>query len=145
MDIRAISETADRPRSQIQGPQGIVFDASGNLYLADSYNYRVRKVSPAAQPIAPTVTVTPSLSSITNAQALTVSVTVAGPGASPTPTGSVALSGGGLNAQQVLVNGAAVFSVAAGALPVGTQTLTATYTPDAPEPSLTPVARSPRL
>ena len=100
-------------------PQGIVFDASGNLYLADSGNYRVREVSPAARAIAPTVTATPSSTSITTAQALTVTVAVAGPGGSPTPTGSVALSGGGFNSQQALANGAAAFSVAAGALPVG--------------------------
>ncbi len=118
--------------AQIQGPMGIVFDASGNLYLADSYNYRVREVSPAARAIAPTVTATPSSTSITTAQALTVTVGVAGPAGSPTPTGSVVLSGGGFNSQQVLVNGTAAFSVGAGALPVGTQTLTMTYTPDVP-------------
>ena len=60
--------------AQIQQPQGIVFDSSGNLYLADSGNYRVREVSQAARTIAPTVTATPSSTSITTAQALTVTV-----------------------------------------------------------------------
>jgi hypothetical protein len=118
--------------AQIQQPEGIIFDSAGNLYIADTGNYRVREVSPAAGAVAPTVTVSPSSTSVTTAQALTVAVGVAGAGGSPTPTGSVALSGGGYSAQQTLANGTATFSVAAGALSVGNDTLTATYTPDAP-------------
>jgi sugar lactone lactonase YvrE len=117
--------------AQIQQPVAIVFDSAGNLYVADSGNYRVREVSPAAGAIAPTVTVSPSSTSVTTGQALTVAVSVAGAGGSPTPTGSVAVSGGGYNSQQALANGTATFSVAAGALSVGNDTLTATYTPDA--------------
>ena len=41
-----------------------------------------------AQPAVPTVTVTPSLSSITAAQALTVTVAVSGGSGNPVPTGS---------------------------------------------------------
>ena len=198
--------------AQIQYPQGIAFDASGNLYIADSGNYRVREVSTPAPtstpiispapgtytsvqmatitdsskgaiiyyttdgtaptntstvysgsitisatttlraiaiapglgqsavasatytiqlPVAPTVTAMPSATSITTAQALSVVVTVAGPTGSPTPTGSVTLSSGSYSAKQNLASGTANFNVAAGALPVGTNTLTATYTPDA--------------
>jgi uncharacterized protein (TIGR03437 family) len=32
--------------AQLSGPRGLAVDASGNLYIADSGNYRVRKVSP---------------------------------------------------------------------------------------------------
>jgi sugar lactone lactonase YvrE len=118
--------------AQIQQPEGIVFDSAGNLYIADTGNYRVREVSPAAGAVAPTVTVSPSSTSITTAQTLTVTVSVAGAAGSPTPTGSVALSGAGYNSQQALANGTTTFSVAAGALSAGNDTLTATYTPDAP-------------
>jgi sugar lactone lactonase YvrE len=118
--------------AQIHNPTGIAFDASGNLYIADSANYRVREVSSAAPAIAPTMTVSLSAASITTAQALTVTVTVAGPGGAPQPTGSVALSGGGYNGQQALANGTVTFIVAAGTFSAGSQSLTATYTPDAP-------------
>lgn len=192
-------------------PEGIAFDASGNLYIADGGNYRVREVSspvltatpiisPAAGayssvqmatitdsskgpiiyyttdgtpptntstvysgsiaisatttlqaiaiapglgqsavasatytiqlPVAPTVMATPSATSITTAQALSVVVTVAGTTGSPIPTGSVTLSGGSYSATQNLASGTATFNVAAGALPVGTDRLTATYAPD---------------
>ena len=33
--------------AQLYGPSGIVVDASGNLYVADSYNNMIRKVTPA--------------------------------------------------------------------------------------------------
>jgi DNA-binding beta-propeller fold protein YncE len=28
-------------------PQGVAVDGSGNIYLADSYNYRIRKITPS--------------------------------------------------------------------------------------------------
>ncbi len=193
-------------------PEGIAFNASGQLYLADRGNYRVRQVSvpaPTATPIispasgsytsaqmatitdssasaiiyyttdgtaptntsnvygdpiaisstttlqaiaiapglgqsavasatftiqlpvAPSLAITPSATSITTAQALSVAVTIAGPTGSPVPTGSVTLSSGGYSAKQDLTSGAATFNVAAGTLPVGANTLTAAYAPDA--------------
>jgi hypothetical protein len=118
--------------AQIQGPWGIAFDTSGNLYFADSYNYRIREVSPTARAIAPTVTVSASATSVTTAQTLTVAVVIAGSNGSSTPTGLVALSGGGYSAQQTLTDGTTTFSVAAGALSVGSDSLTVTYTPDTP-------------
>jgi len=33
--------------AQLNGPRGLVLDASGNLYIADAGNYRVRKVDPS--------------------------------------------------------------------------------------------------
>jgi sugar lactone lactonase YvrE len=198
--------------AQLQVPQGIAFDASGNLYIADSSNFRIREVSTPAPtatpvispasgtytgvqaatitdassgaviyyttdgttptntsnvysgsiaiaatttlqaiaiapglgqsavvaatytivlPVAPTVAATPSATSITTAQTLTVAVTVAGTSGSPTPTGSVTLSGGGYTAPTAtLAKGSATFSLAAGVLAVGTDSLTASYTPD---------------
>ncbi len=32
--------------AQLNGPTGIAFDSAGNLYIADTYNYRVRKITP---------------------------------------------------------------------------------------------------
>ena len=193
-------------------PNGIAFDAAGSLYIADTNNYRIRKVAvpgvapapvfsvptgtyasaqtvtvtdaiPGATiyytldgttptvasnvysgPIAvsttktlkaigtaigytqsavttaiytidlpqtPGMTVTPSSTSITTAQALTVAVAVAGASGSAIPTGTVTLKGGSYNSVQPLASGSATFSLAAGILPPGTITLTASYAPDA--------------
>jgi N-acetylneuraminic acid mutarotase len=77
----------------------------------------------------PTATVTPSASSITTAQPLTVAVSVSG--GNGTATGSVILSSGSYTSSAAtLTNGNATFNIAAGSLPAGTDTLTATYTPD---------------
>ena len=117
--------------AQISFPQGIAFDATGNLYLADRDNYRVREVfSPAHAFVAPAITVTPSATSITTAQTLSVMVAVNGGAGDPNPTGSVTLASGNYSAQQTLANGTTTFSLAAGSLPVGANTLTATYAPD---------------
>jgi hypothetical protein len=77
----------------------------------------------------PSVTVTPSASTITTNQPLSVNVTVSG---NSTPTGSVVLSSGSYSsAATTLVAGSATINVPAGQLAVGPDILTATYTPDA--------------
>jgi hypothetical protein len=77
---------------------------------------------------APAVTVTPSLPGISTAQALNVTITVSG---SPTPTGTVVLTGGGYtSAATALANGSATLAISAGSLAIGSDTLTASYTPD---------------
>jgi sugar lactone lactonase YvrE len=117
--------------ANIANPQGLAFDGAGNLYLADQSNYRVRKVFTSASALAkPTMTITPSANSITAGQPLTVAVAVNGGAQSPTPTGSVTLVSGAYSAQQNLANGATTFNLAAGSLPSGANTLTATYRPD---------------
>jgi hypothetical protein len=83
------------------------------------------------QTITPTVTVTPAASSITTAQGLAVTVTVSGGSGNAVPTGSVILSGGGYtSAATALSAGAAIIDIPAGALGMGSDTLTAAYTPD---------------
>jgi hypothetical protein len=78
---------------------------------------------------APTVTVTPSPASITTAQGLSVTVTVSG---TPTPTGSITLTSGTYSSGAVaLSSGSATINIPAGTLANGTDTLTASYTPDA--------------
>jgi subtilase family serine protease len=80
--------------------------------------------------ITPTVKVTPSAASTTTTQALTVAITVSG--GAGTPTGSVVLTSGSYSSGSTnLSNGLASIVIPAGALAVGTDTLTAKYTPDA--------------
>ncbi len=117
--------------AEVSSPRGIAFDASGNLYIADRNNYRVREVfSPAHAFVVPAITVTPSANSITTAQTLSVTVAVNKGAGNATLTGSVTLAGGNYSAQQNLANGTITFSLAAGSLPVGANTLTAVYAPD---------------
>jgi hypothetical protein len=80
---------------------------------------------------APAVTVAPSAESITNEQSVNVSVTVAGASGQATPTGTVTLSSGSYSAQQTLSSGATSFTIAAGTLANGADTLTASYAGDA--------------
>jgi len=81
--------------------------------------------------LTPSVTVTPSPSSITTAQADTVTVTVNGGSGNPIATGSVALTSGTYaSGAAILSGGSATIDIPAGSLPAGTDTLTATYTPD---------------
>jgi hypothetical protein len=80
--------------------------------------------------VTPKVLVSPSASSITTAQGLTVTVTVSGGSGNGTATGSVTLTSGSYSSQQKLAAGSTTFSLAAGTLPVGNNSLNATYTPD---------------
>ena len=104
---------------------------------ADSAGYTTAKASvtltvTAAAGITPTVSVHPSSTSITTVQALTVLATVNGGSGKPTPTGSVVLTSGSYTSDTMpLAGGAAEFGIPAGSLPVGSDTLTVTYTPDA--------------
>ncbi len=113
--------------AEVSRPQGIAFDASGNLFLADRGNYRIREVS---RLVTPEITVTPSAASISTTQPLTVTVTVTGATGGSTPTGSVMLASGSYSAQQNLAGGSTTFGLAPGSLPTGSNTLTATYSPD---------------
>lgn len=78
---------------------------------------------------AATVAVVPAASAITTSNSLNVTVTVTG--SSGTPSGSIVLAGGGYTSSVVnLSAGSASFTIAAGALAAGTDTLTATYSGD---------------
>lgn len=81
--------------------------------------------------ITPTVTVTPTSTTIDNQESDTVTVTVAGPSGDPTPSGSVTLTGAGYDGTSTPLNssGVATFTIPAGTLSTGNDTLTATYTP----------------
>ncbi|MGD0098540.1 MAG: protease pro-enzyme activation domain-containing protein [Terracidiphilus sp.] len=87
--------------------------------------------------ITPTVTLSPSATSISVTQALTIGVLVGGGSGNPTPTGTVVLTGGGYQAgPTTLVSGGATFNIAAGALTSGADVLTVTYTPDTQSSSI---------
>jgi hypothetical protein len=83
--------------------------------------------------LTPSVTVTPSPTSINVTQPLTVTILVNTPAGNPIPTGSVTLTGGSYaSAATALTNGGATINLPAGSLGAtsGTITLTARYTPD---------------
>ena len=80
----------------ISGPQGLAFDAAGNLYIADAGNYRIRKVTFPGP--APTPTINLASGSYTGAQTVTITDAIQGAtifyttdGSTPT-TGSSAYS-----------------------------------------------------
>jgi hypothetical protein len=79
----------------------------------------------------PTVTATPSATTITTTGGLTVEVAVDGASGSPTPTGSITITSGSYaSAATTLRGGAATISIPAGVLVVGSDTLAAVYRPD---------------
>jgi hypothetical protein len=98
--------------------------------------------APPSENLTPTVTVTPSVSSVDYSTPFTVAVNVSGPSGSPIPTGYITLTGGGYTSPTYgLVNGANSFTIPAGAMAAGEDTLSVTYTPDptsAPIYTLTP-------
>jgi hypothetical protein len=84
-----------------------------------------------AQTARLTVLVTPSSSSITTAQALTVTVAVSDGSGNPAPIGAVTLSSGSyVSSATALSGGSAAINIPAGSLATGADTLTVSYTPD---------------
>jgi hypothetical protein len=103
--------------------------SSSSTYNSTSGSVTVTVTNPAKT--TPTVTVTPSANSITTAQPLTVTVAVNGGTGNPTPTGTVTLSSGSYSTPQSLAGGMASFTISAGTLGNGANTLTASYSGDA--------------
>ncbi len=85
----------------------------------------------------PTVTVTPDSLSITPFQTLTVTVSLSGPAGGPVPTGAVKLTSGSYTSVgATLSSGTASITIPAGALSLGSDTLTVNYTPDSTSSTL---------
>jgi len=102
----------------------------GSLDVSSFFNGYITK-------FVPLLTLTPSASSITVAQPLTVSVSVGGISGLATPTGSVTLTSGSYSSgATALTSGSANINISAGALASGTDTLTVTYTPDSASSTL---------
>ena len=105
---------------------------SGDTDYAKASNTAQVTVMQATLP-APTITVTPASQTLNSEGAFTVTVSVAGSGA--TPTGTVTLSSGSYSSgSQTLVNGSYQFTIGAAnqqtPLAAGTDTLKATYSGD---------------
>ena len=105
-----------------------VYSGDTNYVAVTSAPLMLTVTAPGAT--ASTVAVKPASSTVIAGQALSVSVTVAGPSGSANPTGSVNLSSGSYSAWQSLTGGAATFSVPAGVFSSGSNTLTASYPGD---------------
>jgi hypothetical protein len=101
---------------------------------AANYNNATGSATETVQPIAktaPTLVVTPSPKQVSVKQALTVTVALNGGLGNPSPTGTVTLSGGGFTSAAITLNGgSASIPISGGTLSLGSDTLTANYTPD---------------
>lgn len=102
------------------------------LSITDNASDSPQKVNLTGAGVYPvTVGVTPSATNVTTSQSLTVAVTVSGASGEPTPTGSIGLANGSFNlGTAALAGGGASFPISPGALPVGTDTIVASYRPD---------------
>ena len=108
--------------------QAIAIASGYSTSLVASATYTINIASTLT---APTVVVTPSSSSISTAQSLAVLIALKAGAGSPIPTGSVILSSGNYNsASTALTSGSATITIPSGTLVTGTDTLSASYTPD---------------
>jgi len=81
--------------------------------------------------LSPSIDISPDPNSITTAQPLAVELDIHGSLGNPIPTGSIVLTCGTYASASLKIGTLAVsVTIPAGALPVGNDTLTATYTPD---------------
>lgn len=103
---------------------------SMGIYNPASGTGSVIVISPSQ--MTPTVSVSPNSSTINAQQSLQVTISVGGGNGNATPTGSVSLASGSYSYPPVALNvGRATITIPAGSLPVGSDTLTVTYLPDA--------------
>ena len=118
---------------------GTVQSGASYIYYVESVDAQGRTSVPSnmwnvaipASAVTSTVRVQPASSSITTAQNLSVTITVSAGTGNPTPTGSVTLSSGSYNSGATTLSaGSVTINIPAGSLAVGTDTLTAAYSPD---------------
>jgi hypothetical protein len=101
-------------------------------YSGDSsYASNTGTASVTVKIMIPTVTVVPATNPANESNPLIVPVTVSGTSGAATPTGTVALTGGGYtSAAQKLSSGSSTFTIPANSLSVATDILTVTYSGD---------------
>jgi trimeric autotransporter adhesin len=88
-------------------------------------------VALTAEPAAAAINISLSAATITTTQPLSVTVAVSGPRGAPAPTGSIILTSGSYTSPSTpLSGGSATISISAGALAVGSDTITAAYNGD---------------
>lgn len=104
-------------------------DATGGKYYFSTLGSLNVTVT-AAPKTNPAITTTLSSSTIALNDSITVTFKVAGPSGSPTPTGTVSLTGNGRTLTTPLAAGAAQITAPAGWIPVGLDTLTLAYSGD---------------
>jgi hypothetical protein len=99
---------------------------------ASGYDAGAIEILPAiVSQVTPSLIVTPSSSSITTTQSLSVAVVVNGGEGNPIPTGSVTLTGGGYtSAATTLSGGSATIAIPADTLSAGSYTFQVSYAPD---------------
>lgn len=123
--------TFDLPANSLTpGSDKLTVTYSGNATYALSTG--IATVTVAAPLATPTVTVVPSVSTLSANAALSVQVTVEGPaGSSATPTGAVTLSGGGYTSPvETLAGGTYSFTIPANSLTAGSYALNVSYSGD---------------
>jgi hypothetical protein len=106
------------------------------MYSPDGASSRIYNGSSGTNTVTvakttPTVTVTPSTTSIASIQTLSVTVAVSGGTGDATPTGTAKVTSGTyVSAAATLIGGQAILNIPAGSLATGTDVLTTAYTPD---------------
>ena len=112
----------------LNGPVAVAFDVTGNLFIADDFNYRVRKVTfaPAATP-----TFSPAAGSYTTAQSVTIADTTSGATIYYTTDGSTPTTSSAVYSGSIAVN--STMTIQAMAIATGTSispVASATYSMD---------------
>jgi sugar lactone lactonase YvrE len=102
--------------------------SSADTYSSTTQTATLTVTAPGAAVAA--ISITPAAQSITNEQSANVSISVSGGSGQPTPTGSVTLSNASYTAVQSLTGGTASFTIPAGTLNAGANTLTVGYSGD---------------
>lgn len=106
-------------------------NTSTPFYGPGLYEIAVIQSTAPQSPHPVTVTATPSISSVAPSNSFTVNVAVTGPTGQPMPTGYVQLSAPGYVSETFgLVNGAVSFTIPAGAMAGGMNTITASFRAD---------------
>jgi hypothetical protein len=113
----------------VAGQDSMTASYSGDVNYGSAISQAV--VVTVTGTLAPSVTISPSASSITSLQSEILTIAVNGGAGNPTPTGAVRVTGGGYtSAATTLSSGSESIAISAGSLAIGGDQLTATYTPD---------------